>query len=205
MNDHTLGNGPGTGRLEAFSDGVFAIAITLLILEIKVPDLGHSPSNLATMESLVALWPKVGGYLLTFLMIAIYWVNHHHLFHRIAHSDAGLMWHNNHLLLWICFFPFPTAFLGEHPSSPIAVTIYGVVAACAALAYLLLQRHAWKYRLFSDTFTADAYLAEIKKNVLTLAMYIGAIGIAWFWPAVSLGIYASMALSYFFPKKAEKR
>ncbi len=137
--------GLSTNRLEAFSDGVFAVAITLLVLNLQIPQL-------ATVSELVpklgALWPKLLSYALSFVIVGIYWVAHHNTFHYIKRSDRNLLWLNILLLLCIVFLPFPTALLGQYPEQQVSVIIY---AGTLVLTGLVLQALWWyatsRYRL----------------------------------------------------------
>jgi uncharacterized membrane protein len=108
----------GTNRLEAFSDGVIAVIITIMVLQLKVP-------RDTTLSSLRSLAPQFLSYLLSFLVVAIMWVNHHHLLHSTRHPDARLLWSNNVLLFWMSLVPFVTAYMGNNPRDPRAVALYG--------------------------------------------------------------------------------
>src|SRR5271166_3501798 len=110
----------GTNRIEAFSDGVIAVIITIMVLEMKVP-------RDTTLTSLLGIAPQFLAYLLSFLVVAIMWVNHHHLLHAARRADARLLWSNNNLLFWMSLIPFVTAYMGDHFRDPRAVALYGVV------------------------------------------------------------------------------
>jgi uncharacterized membrane protein len=120
-------------RLEAFSDGVLAIIITIMVLELKVP---HG-DDLATLQ---ALLPVFLSYVLSFVYVGIYWNNHHHLLHATQHISGGILWANLHLLFWLSLFPFATGWMGENHFAPVPTALYGFVLLMAALAYTLLQR-----------------------------------------------------------------
>src|SRR4051794_17015070 len=120
-------------RIEAFSDGVIAILITIMVLELKVP---HG----SDLSALAPLIPIALSYLLSFLYLAIYWNNHHHMFHTCKKVTGGIMWANFHLLFWLSLVPFVTAWMGENHFSPIPVAIYGIVLLFAAIAYWTLQQ-----------------------------------------------------------------
>ena len=107
------------GRLEAFSDGVIAIIITIMVLELKVP---HGE----TIEALTPLWPVFLSYVLSFIYIGIYWNNHHHMFHAVKHVSGGVLWANMHLLFWLSLTPFTTGWMGENHFAPVPVAVYGV-------------------------------------------------------------------------------
>ena len=123
----------GKGRLEAFSDGVFAIIITIMVLEMKVP---HGDS----LASLQPLLPVFLSYVLSFVNVAVYWNNHHHMFHAVQHTNGRILWANILLLFWLSLFPFVTGWMGENHFSTWPVAIYGVVSFFAGLAYYFLAR-----------------------------------------------------------------
>src|SRR6476660_7439691 len=119
-------------RLEAFSDGVLAIIITIMVLELKLP---HG-TDLAALRSLL---PVFSSYVLSFIYVGIYWNNHHHLFHSARHVSAAILWANLHLLFWLSLFPMATAWMGENHAEPTPSAVYGFVLLMAAIAYYLLQ------------------------------------------------------------------
>jgi len=123
----------GKGRLEAFSDGVIAIIITIMVLEMKVP---HGES----LESLLPLVPVFLSYVLSFVYVGIYWNNHHHMLHACRKISGSVLWANLHLLFWLSLFPFATGWMGENHFSSIPSALYGVVLVMAAVAYLVLQQ-----------------------------------------------------------------
>ncbi|GAB3789118.1 TMEM175 family protein [Spirosoma horti] len=136
-------------RVEAFSDGVFAIIVTLLVLEIKVPPI-HQPESVSELSAaLYALVPKLVSWIISFLMVCVIWVNHHRLFNQIANITQGIFWLNALLLLWCSFIPFPTALLGDYLHNPVSILVFGVVMA-----------------LMSATFTSIRWQAQRKADVL---------------------------------------
>src|SRR6187431_977044 len=122
----------GKGRLEAFSDGVLAIIITIMVLEMKVP---HG-TDLAALKPIL---PVFLSYVLSFIYVAIYWNNHHHLFHSMKHVSGGILWANMHLLFWLSLFPFATGWVGNNHVAPGPTMFYGVVLMMAAIAWYILQ------------------------------------------------------------------
>ncbi len=122
----------GKGRLEAFSDGVFAILITIMVLELKSP-AGDG------WDALLPLLPSILGYVLSFLYLGIYWSNHHHMLHTAQHVSGGMLWANLHLLFWLSLVPFTTEWVGLHHTAPLPTALYGFVLLMAALAYAVLQ------------------------------------------------------------------
>ena len=122
----------GTNRLEAFSDGVIAVIITIMVLELKVP-------RDTTLTSLRSLMPQFLSYLLSFMVVAIMWVNHHHMMHSARRADARLLWSNNTLLFWMSLVPFVTAYMGNNHRDPRAVALYGIVLTLCSVSFLLLR------------------------------------------------------------------
>ncbi len=121
-----------TSRVEAFSDGVLAIIITIMVLELRVPE-GHEWTDV------LAIWPKLISYLISFVYVGIYWNNHHHLFQLVERVNGSVLWANLHLLFWLSLFPFVTGWAGESHFAPIPMTCYAVVALMAAISYTILQ------------------------------------------------------------------
>jgi uncharacterized membrane protein len=186
-----------SGRLEAFSDGVLAIAITLLILDVKVPDAteGQLPSKLARQ------WPSYTAYAVTFLIIGIIWVNHHYLFDRVRVVTRGVLYLNIILLMSVAFLPFPTALLAEYlredRNSHTAAAVYSTNMTLIGLAFVLL----WYYLsrnpelLAEGTSAEDAYVA-MKRSVVGPAVYGATIGLAFVSAPACLAAYAAMALYF---------
>jgi uncharacterized membrane protein len=178
------------GRLEAFSDGVLAIIITIMVLELKHPDG-------ATLEALRALAPTLVGYAVSFTYIAIYWNNHHHMLQAATGVDGKIMWANSHLLFWLSLVPFTTSWIGENPHATWPVAIYGVNLFCSGLAYLLLQ-NAILAREGKDSGFARAIGSDWKGKASAIA-YISAIGLAFVATWIAIGIYIAMALVWLIP------
>ena len=178
------------GRMEAFSDGVIDILITIMVLELGVP---HG----ADLEALAPLGPILLSYVLSFINLGIYWNNHHHLLQAVHHVDGRILWANLHLLFWLSLFPFSTAWMGENSFAPIPVAAYGVVLLAAALAYYLLVR-ALIAREGSDSLLAQA-VGRDRKGKISPLLYAVAIPIALVAPWVSFAIYTIVALAWFVP------
>src|SRR5271167_2722969 len=158
------GNGMGTNRLEAFSDGVIAVIITIMVSELKVP--GDT-----TLGSLRSVAPQFLSYLLSFLIVAIMWVNHHHLLHAARRPDARLLWSNNILLFWMSLVPFVTAYMGNSPHDPRAVALYGVVLSLCSVSFALLRTAiANHHRDDPDLFRYHRRMRF--KNVSSLFLYM---------------------------------
>ncbi|MBO0930428.1 TMEM175 family protein [Fibrella aquatilis] len=131
-------------RVEAFSDGVFAIIVTLLVLELKVPHLTHDASMADLYKALLLLLPKLVSWVISFLMVCIIWVNHHRILDQIAHITHGVFWLNAFLLLWCSFIPFPTALLGDYLTNPVSSLVFGGVMALMSLTFSGLRWQAYR-------------------------------------------------------------
>jgi uncharacterized membrane protein len=181
----------GRGRLEAFSDGVIAIIITIMVLELKAP---HE----ATTRALAAQAPVFLSYALSFLVVAIMWVNHHHLLHAVRTVDAPLLWWNTALLFAMSLIPFSTAFLGENPRSPLTVAIYGANLALAGFGFFLL-RGAVARR--AEAGSQAAHRRQQRKNLMTAGLYASAVPLAYVSVWISFGIYLLIPAVYFMPER----
>ena len=179
-----------TTRLEAFSDGVVAILITIMVLELRPP---HD----ASLEALRAVLPTFLSYVLSFVFLAIYWNNHHHMLHLTSRVTGGILWANIHLLFWLSLVPFVTAWIGEHHTAPVPTAAYGVVLVLAAFAYTILQR-AIIAREGPHSRLAGA-IGPDRKGKLSLALYLTAIPLAFVRPVISDVIYATVAAIWLVP------
>ncbi len=177
-------------RLEAFSDGVIAIIITIMVLEMKAP---HD----ATLEGLAPLAPVFLSYVLSFVYVAIYWNNHHHLLHAVQRVDGRILWANTHLLFWLSVLPFVTAWMGENHFATVPVALYGVVLLCAAIAYTILVRALLAHH-GRDSTLARAIGVDYKGKI-SLTLYLAAIPLAFFQGWVSCALYALVALIWLVP------
>ncbi len=186
----------GKNRLEAFSDGVIAILITIMVLELKVP---HD----STLAALHDVWPILLCYLLSFLYIAIYWNNHHHMFHAVHKIDGQVLWANIHLLFWISLIPFMTAWMGENQFATLPVALYGVVLFMSAMAYYLLERSL--LRLHGKETALAIALGNHTKDRLSIVLYVAAIALAFVSRWIALAIYVLVALLWLVPDRRIER
>jgi uncharacterized membrane protein len=182
----------GKGRLEAFSDAVLAIIITIMVLEMKVP---HD----AEMTSLTPLWPVFLSYVLSFIYLGIYWNNHHHMLHATQSVSGPILWANLHLLFWLSLFPFATAWMGENHFAPAPTALYGVPLLMAAIAYWLLQR-AIMARQGKESLLALAVGSDLKGKLSPL-LYLVAIPAAFVHQWISGIIYVGVALMWLVPDR----
>jgi uncharacterized membrane protein len=181
-----------TSRLEAFSDGVMAIIITIMVLELKAPAEGAS-------GALQQVWPRLLHYLLSFVYVGIYWNNHHHMFHAAGKVSGVVLWANLHLLFWLSLFPFVTDWMGKTKLGPIPTAAYGTVLLLAAIAYQVLQ---WT---IVRTEGKDALLAQAvgsdSKGKVSILLYAIAIGMSFVLPWVSVALYIAVALIWLVPDR----
>lgn len=176
-------------RIEAFSDGVIAIIITLLVLEIKVPHLEGEVTTAAILGSLAKLTPKILSWALSFFMVLIMWVNHHRIFHEIKQSDNGLMWSNGLLLFFMSFVPFPTAFMGDYFNQPASMAFFGICMGLAALSFVVLRQYIYKHPdLLKDGTDLAGYKKLISASWAGPVLYFGGAAVAL------MNVYAAFAI-----------
>ncbi|MGI2261393.1 TMEM175 family protein [Shewanella sp. GXUN23E] len=182
----------GKGRLEAFSDGVLAIIITIMVLEMKVP---HGD----TMGELLPLAPVFLSYVLSFIYVGIYWNNHHHMLHACNRVSGGILWANLHLLFWLSLFPFVTGWMGENHFAAVPAALYGFVLLAAALAYWLLQQTIIKSQ-GTDSRLKVAIGNDWKGKISPVLYLLGIVSAFW-WNGVALAFYALVALLWLVPDR----
>ena len=186
----------GKNRLEAFSDGVLAIIITIMVLELKSP---HG----AEFAALGPLIPVFSAYLLSFLYVAIYWNNHHHLLHTVRNVSAGILWSNLHLLFWLSLFPFATAWMGETHVASAPTAFYGIILLFAAIAYYILQCAILAHEGRASVLALA--LGRDWKGKLSPVIYLAAIALAFVNPWIANALYAFAALLWLVPDRRIER
>jgi len=186
----------GKTRLEAFSDGVIAIIITIMVLEMKVPH-GESP------ESLLPLLPVFSSYVLSFLYVGIYWNNHHHMLHACVKVSGAVLWANLHLLFWLSLFPFVTGWMGENHFAPVPSALYGAVLLLAAIAYWVLQQTIIATE--GDSSILKAAIGSDWKGKLSPLLYVVAIASTLWVKWVAQVIYVLVALLWLIPDRRIER
>lgn len=200
---HDEGNARDTNRLEAFSDGVFAIAITLLIIEIRPPHLETGQGSPELVRALLDLWPAYLGYVISFLTIGIMWINHHYIFGFIARTDPTLVALNTLFLLCVAFIPFPTALLAEylgHPGQQVAALAYGGWFTVTAITYNLLWRYPTRGRRLIEPAVPQATLDAVRRRFnFGPPVYLIATLLALVSPVLSIGVQLVLALVYLLP------
>lgn len=179
-------------RLEAFSDGVLAIILTIMVLELKVP---HGD----TLSDLMPLFPKFISYILSFIYVGIYWNNHHHLIHTVKDINAKIMWANLNLLFWLSLIPFVTAWVGENNFSKTPVALYGAALLMPAISYYLLTLAIINTHE-SDSLLSKAIGSDFKGKI-SIVIYSLSILIAFFFPLVSCLLYLAVAIMWLIPDK----
>lgn len=183
-------------RLEAFSDGVLAIIITIMVLEFKVPEE-------ATYEALMPLIPKFLSYVLSFIYVGIYWNNHHHMMHTVKQVNGKILWANLHLLFWLSLIPFTTAWIGENHFAPFPMMLYGIVLLMNGLAYWFLQQIIIKSH--GENSTLKKAIGNDLKGKSSPILYFTAIVFANFFPMISGAIYIFVALMWLIPDNRIER
>ncbi|HEY8089089.1 MAG TPA: TMEM175 family protein [Polyangiaceae bacterium] len=178
------------GRLEAFSDGVLAVIITIMVLELKVP---HGD----TLADLAPSAPVFFGYVLSFVYVGIYWNNHHHLLHTARRVTGGIMWANLHLLFWLSLFPVCTAWAGHNPESPFPTALYGIVLLAAAFAWLVLQGTIVR----SGGGSLGEMLGSDFKGKISPLLYAAGIGLAFVRTWISAALYMTVAAMWVIPDR----
>src|SRR5581483_5262143 len=185
-------------RIEAFSDGVFAIIVTLLVLELKVPSLQdhHSVSELG--RELVALLPKFLSWLISFIIVCKFWLNQHHVLGLARHADYGMVWLNSIFLMGQSFIPFPTAMMGEYADNPLAVSAFGVVMAVNTLLFMVLHAYILR-RLIKPELVHAQDPHVIRKSFVGVFSYLVGAGAAWFSVHAAFVLYLLTPLFFIVP------
>ncbi len=180
------------GRIEAFSDGVFAIVATLLILDLKVPSLADHSSVNELRRALLDQFPKFLSWLISFVIVCKFWLNHHHVLGQAGHATYGMVWLNSIFLMFQSFVPFPTALMGEYPGNPLAVSFFGLVMALNTVLFIILQSYVQKNLMKPELAGAeDPHI--IAKSFVGPASYLLGVACAW------LSVYAAFAVYFLTP------
>ena len=187
-------------RVEAFSDGIFAIIITLLVLEIKVPHIDDYTSNSELLKALLGLLPKFFGWIISFFTIAVIWVNHHRIFKQIKQLDSGIFWWNALLLLWCTFIPFPTAVLGDYPENKVSIILYGAVMALMGASFSLMRFYAIRK---SELLDESVDLAMFRKGtyysvIFGPVMYLTGVALGLLHPYLAFMIFLGIPVYFVF-------
>jgi TMEM175 potassium channel family protein len=195
-------NQPGTGRIETFSDSVFAIAITIMVLDLKFPD--QVADWMASPAILLPLLPKFVSYVMSFVVIGIMWINHHQIMPTAPLATRHLMWWNNNLLFWTSLIPLVTRFLGDHPLLPLAVALYGLVLGANLLSFALLRLYI--VRMTETGAALDAHHTRIlRRNLFGAALYGASVPLAFVSVFISMVIFAAVPAMFFLPEPLPKK
>ena len=187
----------GTERLQAFSDGVLAIIITVMLLEMKIP---HGDD----LNSLAPVLPVFLSYILSFIYIGIYWSNHYHMMYSVKHVNGTVLWANTHLLFWLSLVPFASGWMGENHFTKWPVIIYGIALCMAGIAYYILSQALIK--LHGKNSTLSKAVGKDKKGIISVVLYIISIGVAFINSSISLILYACVAAMWLIPdRRIEKK
>jgi len=190
-------------RVEAFSDGVIAIIITIMVLDLKVPHPTEQTPHPDKLADLFGLLPVFLSYVLSFIYLGIYWNNHHHTFHTTKQVTGGILWANLHLLFWLSLFPFTTGWMGENHLAPTPTAVYGLVLLMAAIAYYILQRTIIASQ-GRDSLLAAA-VGKDWKGKLSPMLYLAAIPLAFVSVWISNGLFILVALMWLVPDRRIER
>ena len=188
-------------RVEAFSDGVFAIIVTLLVFELKFPTIEHATNQLV-LDNITAVMPKLLSWLNSFLIVCVIWMNHHRLMGMFRGIDIGVFWFNNLLLLFSSLIPFPTAVIGDYPTLEIAVCFYGICMALPALCFSLMRLYVLRH---PDLLTPDVSIPVFRRGIWLSLVYgpllylIGA-GLSWVNTGLALACYFFIPVYFIFPR-----
>ena len=183
-------------RLEAFSDGVIAIIITIMVLEMKAPVGDH-------LGALRSVLPIFVAYVLSFVIVGIYWNNHHHMLHVVQHVNGAVLWANLHLLFWLSLLPFVTAWAGENHFAPVPIALYGAVLLMAGVAYYILAR--FLIHLHGKHSALGIAVGKDVKGIVSVAIYAVAIPLAFVNQWVAFSLYILVTLMWFIPDKRIER
>lgn len=181
-------------RVEAFSDGVIAIIVTIMVLELKTP-------HTADLEGLLHITPVMLSYILSFLVVAIMWVNHHHLLHLVKEVNGKLLWSNNLLLFWMSLIPFVTAYMGETAGAPLAVSMYGIVLGMSSFSFSIIRKVITAMNEQHEGIT-EVNRRINRKNAFSYSMYFLSAALAWVSVYLSYAVFVLIPVLYFLPEKA---
>jgi uncharacterized membrane protein len=183
----------GTNRIEAFSDGVIAVIITITVLDLHVP----KDSSLAALVQMVPLFLT---YILSFIVVAIMWVNHHYMMHLAKHPTAKVLWANNMLLFWMSLIPFTTSYMGQNHGKPLAVAAYGAVLTLCAMSFTTLRHIVNQFHIHNELL-AEHNRRIVRKSAITSMMYAASIPLAYYSVNVSFAIFVYVPVSFFLPER----
>lgn len=196
----------GKTRIEALSDGVFAIVVTLLVLELRVPEPNDATSASALAAALAGMAPKFLSLVISFLTVCVIWLNHHRLFTVLASADVSFFWLNANLLLWVSVIPFPTALIGDFPANAMGLSLYGVVMALMAAAFVFMRLHMQRSTGLHSDVDAQAFRSgTVWATLLGPVAYLTGALVSWFWAPLAFAIYLGIPAYFVLPHAARAR
>ncbi len=200
MNQHFSKN-----RVEAFSDGIFAIIITLLVLEIKVPHIHEYNSTSELTKALISLLPKLIGWMISFFTVAVIWVNHHRIFGQFKHLDNGIFWWNALLLMWTSFIPFPTAVLGDYPNNLTSIILYGLVMSFMALSFTLMHKYALRNKnlLYDEIDLISFRKGTTYSFIFGPLMYLSGVFLGFIHPYLAFAVFLAIPVYFIFSENTK--
>lgn len=194
------------GRIESFSDGVFSIVLTLLIFNFHVPQISGPDMNGALFDRLLAMHPYCVTYVLSFILISMFWIAHHSLFHSLKHSTTPLLWLNNLFLLFLAFIPFPTQVLGSYPDLETATLFFGGAMMLTSLSFTLMRYYCYfGAKLTDDSVSDEDMRSSMTKSWVGTSFYIVAIVVSAYSPDITLSMYALIPFLFFIPITITKK
>jgi len=195
-----------TSRIEAFSDGVFAIVITLLAFQFKIPKFTSGATLQKNFNELLLIAPNFIAFIFSFLFVAVFWINHHQLYHSIKEADSKLLWYNVHVLFWITLVPFPISMVGDHPQLQIsAISLGFVLLMCCLAAYLVRNYTYFTAKLVDQTLSQESVKDGMRKNILAIILNIIAIGASLISVYIAYVIFVVVLGLFIIPQKLEKK
>lgn len=201
-NNQSEGGVLTTQRLEAFSDSVFAIVITLLFLDLRAPEIPHDSSWEELLSEIYKLAPKFLSIVVSFTFVAIFWVAHHQFFHTLRKTTRGLLWLNLLFLFLVCFVPFPAAIMAEYPDNKTSVVFFGFAVTMTSVLLVMLRRYAWiKHREISGVTKNDEVYKALRRGYVIVAFYIAGIVVSLFYPTAAIIMYLLTPIGLLFPVK----
>lgn len=189
------------GRVEAVCDGIFAIILTLLVLEIKVPHIHEANSIDELIHALQGTLPKFIAWVISFFTVTVIWVNHHRIFESLRKVDHTFFWLNANLLLWISFYPFSTALMGDYPNNKFAVSFFGIASLLMGMGFTSLRYYMWRHPEITDGYAKEDLWVGVKNVILfgPLLYIIGA-AVAWIHPYIAFVFYAFVTIYFILPR-----
>lgn len=192
-----------TDRVEYFSDAVIAIIITLMVLEIHLPEIPATATSLEIFQRLSTILPNIIAFTISFAVLGVYWVNHHQFYNAIAYTDWKLLWYNLHFLFWCALIPLSTALLAEHYDKPAITALYGINMLTSGGAFALMHAHTVRNGLFIQN-VSGRILRRVKRvNTLSISLYVFSIFAGYISVYIPIMIFALVPALYFFPQQVE--